>query len=417
MSGQPYSNRSAGDGLDETLRFRAWAPELKARWYDFFAARINRELRFMHAVGLATCIACLFLDAQAGVFDLGLQLRLGLVAPAYLVAIALLRRGNGVTRTLATVVPIALFAGVATYLGLAAQSVFTDRYVMASAMLIAFCLVLLPLRIGPAVVLAGAGFGAIAIPLLAMSGIGSSNADLFVFALLCCTVPIAIKLRSDRVKDSNFILTLKSRQAQEELLATNRQLESLSSIDALTGVLNRRGFEKKFEAAYEAALQSDEPLAVLLLDIDHFKLFNDTHGHQAGDRCLIEVGRVLNSEIRRHDGAAGRYGGEEFIAALRGRASGDADGIAHRILTQISQLVITDHQGRMGSVTASVGVRVGSPLARSRDEFVKDADRALYAAKGAGRDRVVVFVDEARDSHSGSSLGPGLDGRGGRITA
>ncbi len=405
MYGRASIATRAVDRLDERVPFRDWPPKLKAQWHDFFSARINRELRFMHAVGLATCLACLVLDAQAGILGLGLTLRLGLVVPAYLIALALLRRGDGLVRALATVVPIALFVGVASYLGMAAQSVFTDRYVLASAMLIAFCIVLQPLRLGATLFLAAAGFAAIATPVLAIAGIGAGNIDLFAFTLLCCTVPIAIKLRSDRLKDSNFILTLKSREAQDDLLAVNRHLETLSSVDALTAVLNRRGFEQRFAAAFEAARQTGDMLAVLLLDIDHFKRFNDTHGHQAGDRCLTEVGQLLNSEFERHDGFAGRYGGEEFIGAMVGKASREAEAFANRIRTQIAQLAILDHEGRADSITVSVGVRVGSPRTTDREKFVTDADRALYAAKDAGRNRVVVLGDDAKDARGGKASG------------
>ncbi|OBX18158.1 hypothetical protein A9995_13460 [Erythrobacter sp. QSSC1-22B] len=404
MYRQAFLETRAVDGLDETAPFRNWAPELKARWRKLSSARINRELRFLHAIGLATCIACLWFDAHAGILGLGLSLRLGLVVPAYLVAMALLRRGDGLTRTLATVAPITFFVGVSSYLGMSVQGIFADRYVMASAMLIAFCIVLLPLRLGATLLLAASGYAAIAIPVLAMSGIEVGKTDLLVFALLCCTVPIAIKLRSDRLKDSNFVLTLKSRNAQDDLLAINRRLETLSSVDALTGVLNRRGFEQRFAAAFEAAREADDVLAVMLLDLDNFKRFNDSHGHQAGDRCLIEVGRLLNSELDSHAGFAGRYGGEEFIAALVGEASGEAERIANRIRTQIGQLVIVEDSGHVdpaddkrpsASISVSVGVRIGSPRATSRERFVTDADRALYAAKDAGRNRVIVLTEES----------------------
>jgi diguanylate cyclase (GGDEF)-like protein len=292
-------------------------------------------------------------------------------------------------------------------------------------MLIAFSVVLVPLRAGATLLLAATGYGAIAIPVLASEGIGPHNVDLFVFTLLCCTAPILIKLRSDRVQDSNFLLTLESRRSQDDLLASNRRLETLSSVDALTAVLNRRGFENRFAAAFAAAREGEAMLAVLLLDIDHFKRFNDTHGHQAGDRCLREVGRLLNSECERHGGFAGRYGGDEFIAALVGEASREAGAIATRIGAQIGELTRmddtgigengvdetgidergiedadSDHRGPEDSIRVSIGVRIGSPRTTSRETFVSDADRALYAAKDAGRNRVVVLGDKAKSAAS-----------------
>ena len=406
MHGRGQSEMRIEEGLDETLRFGAWSPELKARWEEFSSDRINRELRFMHMVGLAICIACLFFDAQAGVLEQGLALRLGLVVPAYLVGIALLGRARGLTRTLAATLPVAIFAGVASYLGVVAQGAETERYIMASALLITSGIVFLPLRAGATLFLGFAGFAAIAIPVFPVTGIGPATIGLYFFGLLACTGTVAIKLRNDRLKDSNFILTLKSREAQEELLALNRRLETLSNVDPLTALLNRRGFEQAFAAAFEAARQSDDPMAVLLLDIDHFKRFNDTHGHQTGDRCLVEVGRLLGGEFARHDGIIGRYGGEEFIAALVGKAGREAEAIANRVRAQIARLVVADDTSAAETITISIGVRIGSPRTTSRDMFVTDADRALYAAKHAGRNRVAMLADEAAARHGREASEP-----------
>jgi diguanylate cyclase (GGDEF)-like protein len=405
MYGEAHSETRKDAGLDENLRFRAWPLDLKQMWEEFFSARINRELRFISAVGLATCIACLFFDAQAGVLELGILLRLGLVAPAYVIGIALLRHARGLARTLATVTPIAIFASVASCLGLAAEGAFTERYLIATAVLIAFSVMFLPLRAGATLFLAIAGIAAIVIPVFVIEGVRPETIGLYVFVLICCSGPIAIKLRSHRVKDSNFLLTLKSRQAQEDLLALNGQLETLSNIDPLTAVLNRRGFEQAFEAAYEAARQSDDMMAVLLLDIDHFKRFNDTHGHQAGDQCLVEVERLLGGEFALHEGIAGRYGGEEFIAALFGKASREAETIANRVRTQIAQLDVADGMNGEESISISIGVCIGSPKTVSRETFVTAADRALYAAKHAGRNRVVMLTDETTESSGGDAFG------------
>lgn len=405
MNGEAHSETRQDAGLDENLRFRDWPLHLKQMWEEFSSARINRELRFISAVGLATCIACLFFDAQAGVLELGLLLRLGLVAPAYLIGIALLRNARGLTRTMATLTPIVIFASVASCLGLAAEAAFTERYLIATAVLIAFSIMFLPLRAGATLFLAVFGNAAIVIPVFVVEGVRPDAVGLYVFVLICCTGPVAIRLRSDRVKDSNFLLTLKSRQAQEDLLALNRQLETLSNIDPLTAVLNRRGFEQAFAAAYEAARQSDDLTAVLLLDIDHFKRFNDTYGHQAGDQCLVEVGRLLASEFALHEGIAGRYGGEEFIAALFGKASREAEAIANRVRTQIARLVVADATGGAESISISIGVCIGSPRTTSRETFVTHADRALYAAKDAGRNRVVMLTDEATQSSGRDAFG------------
>lgn len=382
--------------LDESVPFRAWQRELQALWYAVNEARILRELRFLHIVGLLMCIACLILDAQAGVFELGVQLRLGLVVPSYALGIWLLSSALPAVRTLAAIFPVAAFAGAASYIGLEAAAGFADRYLMAAATLITVCILLFPLRLTASFWLAVCGFGAVASPLVLSAGLSSDNLGLLLFVFLCSSLPILIKRRSDRLKDANFILTLKSRKAQQDLLASNKELETLSQHDSLTGLLNRRGFEQKFAAAFKAAHLSGEPLAVLLMDLDHFKAFNDTYGHPMGDDCLAQVGNLIRQEVGRQDGIAGRYGGEEFIAALSGSA--DVVQTAERLRKKVSDLRLVSETGIRASVTASFGARVARAANIDLLSFVRDADEALYAAKDAGRNCVVLF-----DPSSGKS--------------
>ncbi len=263
-------------------------------------------------------------------------------------------------------------------------------------MLVTFCIILSPLRIGGTALLAASGFGSIVIPVILLTKAGIYSVDLISFTFLCCSLPLLIKHRSDRLRDENFILTLKSRKAQDDLLSSNRQLESLSQIDPLTGLLNRRGFDQHFKAAFDAAQISGEPFAILMLDIDHFKAFNDDYGHQLGDRCLAEVGSLLGDEVGRHGGISARYGGEEFIAALRGIASVNGIAIAQAIRRRISDLRITNGGSDTALITASVGVRIASARKTTRDKFVQEADQALYAAKHAGRNQVALY---SRDAH------------------
>lgn len=256
-------------------------------------------------------------------------------------------------------------------------------------------------------VLAAAGFGATVIPVILSAKAGAGNVDLLYFTFLCCSLPLLIKRRSERLRDTNFILTLKSRKAQEDLLNSNRRLESLSRIDPLTGLLNRRGFDQHFNTAFKAAQISGEPFAILILDIDHFKTFNDDHGHQLGDRCLAEVGSLLGNEIDRHGGISARYGGEEFIAALRGIASVNGIAVAQAIRRKVADLRISHDGDDTVSITASVGVRIASARNTSRDRLIQEADQALYAAKHAGRNQVALY---SRDAHARSASN-GVTGR------
>ena len=376
---------------DPTTPYSAWSAHLQKVWQETHQSRILRDIRFLHLIGLTTCFVCLALDANAGIVELGAILRLGVVVPAYLIAIWALRGASRTVTTFAMIVPVILYAGVAASLGVHAGPQHQDNYVMAASMLILVCVILCPLRFNETVVLAVGGFVAIALPVVAMAQLEGNNLNLIVFAALCCVLPLFIKGRSDRLKDANFLLTLESRQAQSALIAANRELEHLSHQDPLTGLLNRRGFEKKFQAAFETAQGSGEPLAVLLMDLDHFKAFNDTHGHRLGDECLIKVGGILKDEVAHHRGIAGRHGGEEFIAALSGSGGANAVSIAEGLRRKIAALDIRDEHGERAPITASIGARIGRAAELARENFVDHADEALYTAKDEGRDRVVLY--------------------------
>ncbi|OYX66952.1 MAG: hypothetical protein B7Y88_03750 [Sphingomonadales bacterium 32-64-17] len=377
--------------LEEDAPYSSWSGTVQRLWLITHCRRITRELRFCHLVGLVLCVACIPLDAVAGVLIIGAALRLGVVVPLYLIGIWLVRSEHTLPRLVGAVAPVAGFAGVVSFIGTQTIAELSDRYLMAATMLVAIAVLLVPLRIGPSFWLSFSGFLAIALPFVLAGAVDADIADLLLYSLVCCAFPLLFKRRSDRLRDQNFILSLKSRQAQSELLKINKELENLAQMDPLTGLLNRRGFEKRFSATFDAALASGEPLAVVLLDVDHFKHFNDTYGHQLGDECLSKIGDLLNTEIQRHKGIAARYGGEEFIAALTGSESANAVGIAERLRKKIADLEILDTCGARIRITASFGARIARAAKLRQQEFIRDADGALYAAKANGRNRVALY--------------------------
>jgi diguanylate cyclase (GGDEF)-like protein len=167
------------------------------------------------------------------------------------------------------------------------------------------------------------------------------------------------------------------------LRRANEQLEHLSLTDPLTGVANRRAFDQALAEAWKRAVRHDQPLTVIMLDLDHFKHLNDAQGHAAGDECLRAVAQHLDSAIRGNgDDLVARWGGEEFVMLLSADEA-TALAVAQRIRSGIEPL----------GVTASLGV-----AARGHEtdpmELVERSDRALYAAKRAGRNQV--RVDEQR---------------------
>lgn len=182
---------------------------------------------------------------------------------------------------------------------------------------------------------------------------------------------------------------LKIKALQDELRRSNERLRELSSTDPLTHLFNRRYFMNVLVRECERTGRYDEPLSFVLFDIDHFKGFNDTHGHQAGDDALVEVAKLLAAEVRTQD-IPGRYGGEEFCAILPHTALAGALEFADRFRQRVAarEFVV---KGQPFHLTISVGISTcPGRAAAGADDLIRLADEALYRAKTAGRNRVMV---------------------------
>jgi diguanylate cyclase (GGDEF)-like protein len=173
------------------------------------------------------------------------------------------------------------------------------------------------------------------------------------------------------------------------LIEENRQLETLAQLDGLTGVANRRNFDARLRADWSASAKGGQPLSLLMIDVDHFKRFNDRYGHPAGDACLQAIAACLSkSELRRNDFIA-RYGGEEFAVVLPSLPPAAAMEIAERLRLAVYDLALENNQSPVGRITISVGV-AGSVSDGSKDAgaLIEAADAALYNAKRRGRNIV-----------------------------
>jgi diguanylate cyclase (GGDEF)-like protein len=174
----------------------------------------------------------------------------------------------------------------------------------------------------------------------------------------------------------------------------HESLVKQSRIDAKTGLLNVTTWEREAESEVSRALRTRSPLSIALLDIDHFKSVNDTHGHLVGDRVLRAVTDSLNSQLRDYD-RAGRFGGEEFVVLLPQTALLDAQGIAERLRRHIASLTVpvSDREGaETVSLTVSVGVAAMDGVSGELTDLLAAADAALYYAKESGRNRTHVFT-------------------------
>ena len=177
---------------------------------------------------------------------------------------------------------------------------------------------------------------------------------------------------------------------QEALRAANDKLEVMSRHDALTGLFNRRHFDEVKEVEFQRALRADQPLSLLICDVDHFKAFNDHYGHAHGDLCLRDVAHAMQSVITRTGDVLARIGGEEFIVLMPNTSEVDARRVAERVRAAVSGLHLAHAASTVGPhVTISIGL-AQLPMRDMAhfDALFEAADQALYRAKEKGRDRV-----------------------------
>ena len=188
----------------------------------------------------------------------------------------------------------------------------------------------------------------------------------------------------ERVKNEETI-----RSVNGELQKANQSLEEMARMDGLTGVANRRFFDDALGREWARAAREQRPVVLGMVDIDHFKQFNDTYGHPAGDECLKQVATALKTAIRRPADLVARYGGEEFVVLLPGTDLDGGKAVADQMRENVAALGLPHHVTATGRVSFSMGLACRVPEPGSGPETaVKAADQALYRAKANGRDRI-----------------------------
>ncbi len=216
------------------------------------------------------------------------------------------------------------------------------------------------------------------------------------FRLLCALLAIGLLAMAYRAR----VRGLKRRQKQlqalvaertGELEESNAKLATLSSTDALTGITNRRGFDEALAAEWRRARRNGHSLALAMLDVDHFKSYNDFYGHQSGDQCLRAVAGVIETFGRRTGDMVARYGGEEFALLAPVTSEAEALALAQGICRELERLALPHAHSPYGVVTISIGVAALTPDDNNdADLLVRTADLALYRAKQAGRNRAML---------------------------
>lgn len=188
-----------------------------------------------------------------------------------------------------------------------------------------------------------------------------------------------------------------------ELKDTQEELKLQADTDQLTQIPNRRSFERSFKTEWRRSGREKQPISLLIVDIDDFKQYNDSFGHQAGDYCLKQIAQVINTAAQRPGDIPARIGGEEFAVLLPNTDKEGAMTVAERLRTQVNRLMIPRHAEKEGNISVSIGVSSCAPISIDGNSdlenlktdvvypamLMKSADHALYQAKNSGKDQIV----------------------------
>ena len=199
----------------------------------------------------------------------------------------------------------------------------------------------------------------------------------------------------EELKALNSSLEQKVEERTFQLQQANQKLERLSQIDGLTKIYNRRYFDIHLDMMWREHMRNGLPLSIIMLDIDYFKKYNDTYGHQAGDECLCTVTRAIEGSLHRSSDFLARYGGEEFVVITKDDING-SQMLAEKLRHAVEALYLEHSKSSMEFVTISLGVASIIPTKISAlTDLIKIADKALYDSKNRGRNRVSIgkFVD------------------------
>ena len=384
------------------LRF---APAVEARFEADTGAR--RCLRLAAAILIGMIIHLLSLRPNAlllaDVFTLALVIKVGIITPLFVLCLFALT-GNPrpwLRESMVMAIPIAVMAGQ-MYLVCESSSSLAAYAHYPALVNIVFANLIVRARFFYACTASTVSLVIYAVSVAQLDSLPSEarTSAIVVLAVgVVCTLYANFYLERD--ERSAYVIALREGLRSGMLDNANRELSRISNLDAMTGLANRRGFDRRLDATWIAAQAAGQSLAVLMLDVDHFKRFNDRYGHQAGDVCLKRIAESLRAQLRGGDALVARFGGEEFIAVLPGADLLAGTRAAERVRRAIEACAIRHELASTGVVTASIGVAatVAAP-GGSAKEIIAGADAALYEAKRHGRNRVwppILASDRASD--------------------
>ncbi len=380
----------------------SWPLPIRQSYALETVARQKSDHRFLFVLGFLIGLATILLDLMIhpAIAAEGAFLRAIVIIP--ITALGLVAGARGWHRLMSVCLGIAPIAFVAVIVHLALQmpTENTARYLTATGLIIGIANIVFPYSMRQLLAF-NAAFICAAFGMVMLGSSDGFTHYLDYLALLFvvsgATLPLAYRI--ERLRQRNFLLSLRASETSRELTLANRALRELSERDPLTGMGNRRYFEQAFAKKITPAGQADDAgamlssgrIAIMMIDLDSFKLFNDTNGHRAGDQCLLLVARALQRVFSDSDGIVARYGGEEFVAAIRERAPGDAARLAEEVRHAVATMKLPANVNNTSRITTSVGVALSPATATlPREDLIEMADAALYNAKRGGRDRIEV---------------------------
>jgi len=399
------------DLLDQALA----APPLRLLFPPPLERRFERESsavrwRYLRIVTLVVlCVYNAFLFDDLGlvpdIASWAIAMRLLAVTPAAFLALSLLgpdpapawREGTGAFAT------VLLSASIAVVF-LLSHAPEREHYLYGINLVVVFANAALQLRFGYALAASSGSFASLCIAIGVTSGMpGAVRLHHLMTSLTLIVLTLIGNYRLEQQLRRAYLLTLREQLRGHDLSESNDLLRDLSNRDALTGLANRRLLDETLRQCWQRCAEASQPLSVLMVDVDHFKAYNDRYGHLAGDACLQAIAAILRMNLREPADMLARYGGEEFVAVLPGQDISAALAIGERARAAVETAAMphaaapAQRGNKAGIVTISLGVASAPPYqAGGPAALLAAADSALYAAKQRGRNRASAGRDDSR---------------------
>lgn len=394
---QAEASRQIDRLLHENALWLRFPAALEARFHE---DRAPQRLRIMLISGLLVALFynVMLISDRAMVpdmFDEAVRLRVFVYTPVTIIGLFLVTKLSRPHWREYTIVASALLAaGITAYLCVRSHDPLAGPYLEALLAVVMFSNSIVQMRFVQALIL----------DLLLLGMYGLTMALVKVPPPMALIVPETLALVSgvvftlyacytqERDERRNWLLRLRETLLLKELEQANLDMEALSRSDTLTGVANRRHFDEHLQQIWGRALVDGTTIALLMIDVDHFKAYNDRYGHLEGDACLRDIADVLKRRLRRPNDLVARFGGEEFVAVLAGTPLGTATAAAERVRKAVENLNRLHATSQTHAVvTVSIGVAAIDPSAphSTPARLLAHADAALYDAKAAGRNQVL----------------------------